>query len=452
MREIETLLKGEHLILYRRIIMETGKTDMKRNSGIAISLLLALALFCFAGAATIVEAQEQEQPSPAEQQALPADQLDNLVAPIALYPDPLLGQMLVASTYPLEVVEASQWLERNRNLHGQALADAAKQEPWDPSIQALVVVPDALAKLNQDIQWTTDLGNAFLSQQADVMNAIQRMRSRAEADGRLSSTPQQTVTTDEQGGERVIVIQPANPEVIYVPVYDPLYIWGPPLYGYYPPLYYPLFGFNFGIGCDIGFYFGGWGGWGYWGWSPAWYSHAIYVNNSFFNRYGYRRYWAGGSRGRAIWVHNPAHRLRVPYRNARTAARVGGRSIAPRNSYRSETGQRSAVSSQARRSQNPPRQQYMRSQQYQSSFRQQTQRTESRVRPTYRAPQEYRPSTQQRYQSMQQYRSTPQINTRVQRFQSPGRIQVPRQQYRSAPRTSAPRSGGSSRGGGGHRR
>ena len=188
------------------------------------------------------------------------DQLDNLVAPIALYPDPLLGQMLVASTYPLEIVEASQWLQRNKNLSGQELMDAAQQQSWDPSVQALVAVPDALAKLNQDIRWTTDLGNAFLAQQADVMIAVQQMRARAQSNGNLSSTPQQTVTTQAQGGQQVIVIQPADPQVIYVPYYDPVYVWGPPVYGYYPPLYYSGFGFGFGRGFNLGFYFDGWGG------------------------------------------------------------------------------------------------------------------------------------------------------------------------------------------------
>ena len=101
------------------------------------------------------------------------------MAPIALYPDPLLGQMLVASSYPLEIVEANQWLEQNRNLSGQALVDAARQQPWDPSVQALAAVPDAVAKLNQDIRWTTVMGDAFLARQAKVMNAVQQTRSRA---------------------------------------------------------------------------------------------------------------------------------------------------------------------------------------------------------------------------------------------------------------------------------
>ena len=118
---------------------------------------------------------------------LSPDQLDNLVAPIALYPDPLLGQVLAASTYPLEIVEAQQWLQQNSNLQGAQLMDAAKQQNWDPSVQALVAFPDALSLLSNDIRWTTDLGNAFLAQQADVMSAVQRMRARAQANGKLAT-------------------------------------------------------------------------------------------------------------------------------------------------------------------------------------------------------------------------------------------------------------------------
>ena len=131
--------------------------------------------------------QPAQAPPPA--QLLNPDQLDDLVAPIALYPDPLLSQVLVASTYPLEIVEASQWLQQNRNLQGQQLVAAARQQNWDPSVQALVVFPDVMGKLSSDVSWTTDLGNAFLAQQADVMNAVQRMRARAQAAGRLNSDP-----------------------------------------------------------------------------------------------------------------------------------------------------------------------------------------------------------------------------------------------------------------------
>jgi hypothetical protein len=480
---------------------------MKRNSSVAV--LLVCALF---GAVTTVRAQEQGQPSqpaqqrpqaqPAPQQLWPADQLDNLVAPIALYPDPLLGQILVASTYPLEVVEASQWLQRNRNLRGQELLDAAKQQPWDPSIQALVAVPDALEKLNQDIRWTTDLGNAFLSQQADVMSAVQRMRARAQANGRLASTPQQTVTAQEQGGQQVIVIEPANPQVIYVPAYDPFYVWGPPVWGYYPSLYYPAFGFGFGSGFNLSFCFGGWGGWFGWGWGPNWFGHSVYVNSYFFDHYGFHHGYGGGYHGRTAWSHDPGHRMNVPYRDSQVAARYGGGSMGFRDSFRSGTGARGGTSSyyangseersigrggeqgyrgtspQVQRSQNPERQMYQSSRQYRSpsqqyrgeSPTQQYQSQSQSYQPSqqYRAPaQQYRTDSQiQRYQSQsqgyqaaQQYRSAPQaqqFQSQVQRsFQAPQQYrsapqvqqfqsQVQRsfqapQQFRSAPQVSAPR-------------
>ena len=252
-------------------------------------------------------------------QTFTADQLSNLVAPIALYPDGLLSQVLVASTYPLEVVEAQQWLKQNQTLHGTQLTDAAKQQTWDASVQALVAFPDVLNRLNQDISWTRDLGNAFLAQEADVMAAVQRLRASAQANGRLTSTPQQTVSTETQDGQPAIVIQPSSPDVIYVPVYDPAYIWGPPVWGYYPSLYYPAFGFGWGTGINLGFCFGGWNGWGGWGWGSNWFGRTVIVNNNFFHHYGFH----GGSAAfnRAPWAHNPAHRLGVPYPNRQVTGR-----------------------------------------------------------------------------------------------------------------------------------
>ncbi len=265
-----------------------------------------------------------EAPPPA--QPLSPDQLDNLVAPIALYPDNLLSQILAASTYPLEIVEAQQWLQQNRNLSGQQLLDAARQQNWDPSVQALVVFPDVLTKLNQNVRWTTDLGNAFLAQQADVMSAVQRMRAKAQANGKLKSTPQLDVATQAQNGQSAITIQPADPQVIYVPTYDPAYIWGPPLIGYYPPLIYPGIGFGFGFwpGISIGAYFGGFGIWdGFgWGWGPNWFGGGIFINNNFFHRYGFAEYHGIGPGG--AWAHDPGHRLGVPYANREVANRFGG--------------------------------------------------------------------------------------------------------------------------------
>src|SRR5580693_5466762 len=219
----------------------------RRSFAVGLALIVA-------GGGAVVNAQTPG-PLPKSQQtptqAWSAQQLDDLVAPIALYPDPLLGQVLAASTYPLEIVEAQQWLQRNSGLTGTALMDAAKQQNWDPSIQALVAFPEVLARMNQDVRWTTDLGNAFLAQQADVMYAVQHMRASAQAKGKLSSSPQQVVTTQNDNGQSAIEIEPANPQVIYVPQYDPMYIWGPPVWGYYPSLFYPSFGFGFWPGVNV---------------------------------------------------------------------------------------------------------------------------------------------------------------------------------------------------------
>jgi hypothetical protein len=282
----------------------------------------------------------QDQPAaPAEQQTLAPEQLDSLVAPIALYPDSLLSQVLVASTYPLEVVEADQWLQQNGNLKGTALVDAAKTQNWDPSVQALVPFPDVIKRLNSDIRWTTDLGNAFLAQQADVMAAVQRLRQRAKDSGKLTDTPQQKVVVENQDGQSAIDIQPADPQVVYVPTYDPTYFWGPPppLYPW-PGLYYPGIGigWGWGPGINLGFYFGGCCGWGGWGWGPHWFNHTIIVNNSFFHRYNYHEFHGEGAHGSGVWAHNPEHRGAVPYRGAAVAryqgAAVNNRVAAPRPS------------------------------------------------------------------------------------------------------------------------
>src|SRR5262250_1642075 len=145
---------------------------------------------------------------------LSPNELDGLVAPIALYPDPLISQILVAATYPLEVVEAYQWLQRNPGLSGPALTQNVAAQNWDPSIQALVMFPDVLKRLNEDVTWTTSLGNAFLNQQADVMNAVQRKRASAQRAGKLFSTPQQQVITTVDAGQPLVVIAPTNPDLI----------------------------------------------------------------------------------------------------------------------------------------------------------------------------------------------------------------------------------------------
>lgn len=264
--------------------------------------------------------------------AISAQDLANLVAPIALYPDALLAQVLAASTYPLEVVEAQQWLQQNAALHNGGLLQAAQQQPWDPSVQALVAFPGVLALLNRNIRWTTDLGNAFLAQQSDVMSAIQTLRAQARESGQLASTPQLSVNTDVQGDRSAIEIQPANPQIIYVPSYNPSFVWGAPAAGSYPDL--PYAGSGFGslfsaIANLAGFLpgFQGLLGLRSWGWALSWLAQALFVNNSFFNDFGFHNsgggYSNGGYGGSSLWVHNAHHRLGVPYGTSAVASRFG---------------------------------------------------------------------------------------------------------------------------------
>jgi hypothetical protein len=324
-------------------------TRFQRFSRQIVSVVCALLLL----PASFLIAQEPVAPPqgfpPAQAQAAPPaqpmspQQLDNLVAPVALYPDALLSQVLVAATYPLEVVEAGQWLQRNPNLKGLELVNAAKEQNWDASVQAMVVFPDVLNRLNSDIRWTTDLGNAFLAQQSEVMNAVQRMRAQAQAGGKLNSNAQESVTTQTQGDQTAIQIQPTDPNVVYVPQYNPADVWGPPAYGYYPPLYYPDYGWGFGFypGIYIGGFFGGLG-WGGWGWGPNWFGGGIYTNAFFFNRFGFGHYGPGFRGG--LWAHNPYHRMGVGYSNSALANRFGAASRAGAET-RAFSGARSAGAS-----------------------------------------------------------------------------------------------------------
>jgi len=304
--------------------MKTGflARTIRRSLGLACAALLVFP----AGSLLLAQGPPPPPappPPPQTSQLMSPAQLENLVAPVALYPDPLLGQVLAASTYPLEVVQAQQWLQQNRNLQGQQLMDAARQQNWDPSVQALVAFPDVLTTLTRDVQWTTDLGNAFLAQQNDVMSAVQRMRLRAMQNGKLRSTPQENVSTQNQNGQSAVVIEPANPQYIYVPSYNPVYVWGAPAYGFYPPLFYPGigFGFGFGPGIYLGGFFPGFGiGFGGYGWGLGWFGGGLFVNGGFFGHYGFHGGFYGGA-GRAAWAHDPMHRAGVAYANRGVAAR-----------------------------------------------------------------------------------------------------------------------------------
>jgi Protein of unknown function (DUF3300) len=242
-------------------------------------------------------------------------QLEQLLAPIALYPDPLLAQILMAATYPLEVVEAARWVSTppNRALTGEALANALQPQNWDPSVKALVPFPRVLQTMSDQLQWTEELGNAFLAQQADVMAAVQALRREAMAAGNLKQTPQCHCVIQTSG--ETIAILPAEPQVVCVPVYSPVVYGGWPSPAY-PPYSFPApSGFAYAPGYWIGFeppielaVFGPLWGWG----SVDWTHRDITVNPE---RYALA---AGGhpSFSDSVWVHNPAHRGGVPYANA----------------------------------------------------------------------------------------------------------------------------------------
>ena len=249
---------------------------------------------------------------PQEAWRLPNEQLDSLVAPIALYPDPLLSQTLVASTYPLEIIQLQQWLERNQGLKDKALVDAVQKQNWDPSIQAMVAVPDVIERMAGNIQWTTELGNAFLAQPEDVMAAVQRMRAKAQETNVLVSNTQQTVATQVvEGSKEVIVIQQADPKVVYVPSYDPVVVYGPPVYpypSYVYPGYVPGTGLAFGMGIALGVAWGN--GWGYnCGWHGG--DVDINVNNNYVRNYNNVNNISNVNGGK--WAHQPAHRGGAPY-------------------------------------------------------------------------------------------------------------------------------------------
>jgi hypothetical protein len=246
---------------------------------------------------------EQDAPppqAPPHAQQTP-DELQQLVAPIALYPDSLVAQILAASTFPEQVVEANRWLQAHPDLKGDALGQAIDPQPWDPSVKALTAFPAVLGNMDKNLSWTSSLGDAFYNQQQDVMDAVQVMRRRAQAAGNLQSTSQQTV--DDQ--ESAITIQPTSTEVVYVPAYDPWLVYGDPLVawpGWYP---YPGIWFGgpylaFGVGFDIGFVgaFGwGWGQWGFdWRRRYPIYNHDRYYSrsNTFYNR---NNYYRGGGEG-----------------------------------------------------------------------------------------------------------------------------------------------------------
>jgi len=257
-----------------RFIMKLAK------QAITLSLSAAL-LLASASPAYVQQVAPSTMPVPTVGAHASAQELQQLVAPIALYPDELAAQILAASTYPNEVVEADRWIQQHSDLKGQALAEAADKQPWDPSVKALVPFPSVLANMDKNLSWTSSLGDAYVNQQQDVMDAIQVMRQRAQQAGNLKDTAQQTVTTQGQ----TVIIEPSDPEVVYVPEYDPWLAYGTPLGawpGWYPVpgIFYPGPAVGFGLGFGVGF-FGGFGwGWNHWGFD--WRHHDILFDHERF--------------------------------------------------------------------------------------------------------------------------------------------------------------------------
>ena len=255
------------------------------------SILLCWCVALAAVPEAFAQANQPDSQIPVQAAQQTQAQLEQLVAPIALYPDELVAQVLAAATYPDQIVQADRWLQQHPELKGEQLAQKVDKQPWDPSVKALVEFPSVLANMDKNLSWTSSLGDAYINQQQDVMNAVQEMRRRAQAAGNLKSTPQQTVTQQRQ----TVIIEPANPEVVYVPAYDPWIVYGAPIviwpdWYWYPGLFLPGPGITFGIGFGTGF-FGGFG-WGWQHWSPDWhrstiiFNHATYISRSrtFVNR------------------------------------------------------------------------------------------------------------------------------------------------------------------------
>jgi len=251
------------------------------------------------------------------------EELDQLVAPIALYSDSLLGQVLIASTYPLEIVQADRWARANKSLKGDPLTAALEKQDWDPSVKSLVNFPQVLSMMSEKLDWTQRLGDAFLAQQKDVMETIQKLRFKANEAGNLKTTQEQKVVVQE----KVIVIESPSPEVIYVPSYNPVYVYGPWPYPAYPP--YPVYpagyvaataAVSFAAGVAVG------AAWGY-AWSNCNWNHGdvninVNQNNSINNNINRDKYsQKPGQGGSGTWQHDPDHRKGVSYRDEGTRQR-----------------------------------------------------------------------------------------------------------------------------------
>jgi hypothetical protein len=312
---------------------------------ILLALALVMAIPVAVSAQTVDKATAPDvpasQPTPSVELLKP-EQLEALVAPIALYPDELLANVLAASTYPLEVVQADRWLKERKSLKGDALKTAVDKQSWDDSIKALVGTATVLTMMSDKIDWTKSLGDAVLAQQPDILDAIQRLRAKAYDNKKLVTTKQQKVGVKTQESKQVVVIEQADPAAVYVPYYDPATVYGTWPYAAYPPYY---FGYPSYIGAGVvaaGLAFGtAWaiGRWGnYWGGGFNWGNRNVYVNHRTTN--------VGNG-----WQHNSAHRQGVRYNNTSVQQRFGNTHLkagaADRMDFRGRDGQQVLRPSQA---------------------------------------------------------------------------------------------------------
>ncbi|MBR0819893.1 DUF3300 domain-containing protein [Bradyrhizobium liaoningense] len=307
------------------------------GAALAAGLMIAFPAYAQTPAATPPTKDPAAAPAAAPVR-LPDGQIEQLVAPIALYPDALLSQILMASTYPLEVVEAARWAQDNKSITGKALEDAMQKQSWDPSVKALTSVPQVLQMMNDKLEWVQQLGDAFLGQEQDVMSAVQKLRQRADAAGNLKSTPQQKVTRSAppagmsapSGMSQAISIEPVDPDTYYVPVYDPGVVYGAWDYPAYQPFYWSPPGYvaagviGFGAAVAVGAAI--WGG-------CNWWNRNVYVNVNRYNSFNRTNIRTNN------WAHNPAHRGGVAYRDGGVARRFGsGNTPAAREALRNRTG------------------------------------------------------------------------------------------------------------------
>jgi len=290
---------------------------MKIRRPLTKALAVSLAFLLVMPQALVAQSESKEKPFKQEE-------LDQLLAPIALYPDSLLTQIFMASTYPLEVVQAGRWVEQNESLTGDALTEALEQQNWDPSVKSLVNFPQVLQMMNEKIDWMQKLGDAFLAQQKDVMDTAQNLRKKAQAEGNLETNQEQKVIVEKE--TQTIIIEPSNPQIIYVPTYNPTVVYGHWWYPAYPPYYYYPPGyvagatlFSFGVGVAVG------AAWGYaWG-RCHWGRGDVNINinrntniNTKIDRSKYANKVSAGEGGRGSWKHNPEHRKGVSYRDQGT--------------------------------------------------------------------------------------------------------------------------------------